>query len=123
MVLKKISSEVFHHSCWKLDWGSTSFKLLGIKFSVDLDKITSLNYDHQIPKVFSLIEQWKRRKLTPIGRITVVKSITIPKLNHLFISLPNSKQAVVHHLSKKLFEFIWKSRCDKVKREIVTITF
>ena len=97
--------------------------MLGIEFSVDLDKITSLNYDHQIPKVFSLIEQWKRRILTPIGRITVVKSLIIPKLNHLFISLPNPKQEVVTSLIKKLFEFIWKSRCDKVKREIVTQNF
>ena len=51
---KKISSEVFHHSRWKLDWGSTSFDLLRIEFSVDLDKITSLNYGHQIPTFFFL---------------------------------------------------------------------
>ena len=88
---KKISSGVFHHSRWKLDWGSDFFNLLGIKFSVVLDKITSLNYGHQIPKVFSLIEQWKRRILTPISRIIVVKCLIIPKLNHLFISLPNPK--------------------------------
>ena len=46
LVLKKNSSEVFHHSRWKLYWGSTSFNLLGIEFSGDLDKITSLNYGH-----------------------------------------------------------------------------
>ena len=112
MAQKKISSEVFHHSRWKLDWGSISFKLLGTGFSVDLDKITSLNYGHQIPKVFSLIVQWKRRILSP----TVVKSPIIPKLNHLFISPPNPKKEVVTSLIKTLFEFIWKSRCDKFER-------
>ena len=41
-------------------------------------------------------------------------------INPWFISLPNSKQEVVTALIKYLFERIWKSRCDKVKREIVT---
>lgn len=120
---KKFSNEVFHHSRWKLDWGSTSFNLLGIEFSVDLDKMTSLNYNKQLPKVFSLIQQWKRRILTPIGRITVVKSLIIPKLNHLFISLPNPMQDVILSLSKSLFELIWNSKCNKVKREIVTLDY
>ena len=29
---KKISSEVFHHSRWKLDWGSASFICLELNF-------------------------------------------------------------------------------------------
>jgi hypothetical protein len=39
---KKISAEVFHHARWKLDWGSTTFTLLGIHFSAALDKILDL---------------------------------------------------------------------------------
>lgn len=37
---KKFSKEVFHHTRWKLDWGSTTFVLLGIHFSVNLENIT-----------------------------------------------------------------------------------
>lgn len=29
---KKFSKQVFHHTRWKLDWGSTTFVLLGIHF-------------------------------------------------------------------------------------------
>lgn len=57
------------------------------------------------------------------GRITVVKSMIISKLYHLFISLPNPKQDVISFLIKSLFEFIWKSKCDKVKKEIVTLGY
>lgn len=42
--------------------------------------MTSTHYNKQLPKVFSLIEQWRRRILIPIGRITVVKSLIILKL-------------------------------------------
>ena len=76
-----------YHSRWKLEWGSTNFNLLGVEFFVELGKIPELNYNKQIPKIKSLIQQWKRRILTPIGRTTVVKTIIIPYVNHLIISL------------------------------------
>jgi exonuclease III len=117
---KKFSAEVFHHARWKLDWGCTTFTLLGIHFSVVLDKILDLNYDLQIPKIYALIQQWKRRVLTPIGRVTVAKTLILPKLNHLFISLSNPKHNIISLLTKELFKFIWGSQCDKVKRSTVT---
>lgn len=40
-------------------------------------------------RIKALIQQWKRRILTPFGRVTVVKTSLLPKLNHHFISLPN----------------------------------
>ena len=120
---KKFSSEVFHHSRWKLDWGATEFVLLGIHFSVDLDKIPDLNYNIQIPKITALIQQWERRALTPIGRVTVLKSLIVPKINHLIISLPNPRKETVIFLNNEFYRFIWKSKCDKVKRSIVTQSY
>ena len=94
---KRFSKEVFHHTIWKLDWGATSFNLLGIHFTTDLENIVDINYSLQLPKMKALIKQWKRIILTPIGRITVVKTFIIPKLNHLFIFLPTpTKHAYLH---------------------------
>jgi hypothetical protein len=67
-VSKKFSDQVFHHTRWKLKWGSTTFNSLGINFSVDLEEMEEINFGVQIPKMFALIEEWKRRILTPIGR-------------------------------------------------------
>ena len=58
---KKFSDQVFHHSRWKLEWGATTFDLLGIKFSVNLEEMDDINFGHRIPKIVALIEQWKRR--------------------------------------------------------------
>lgn len=81
-----------------------------IQFSVDLHIIVDMNYNLQIPKIIALVEQWKRRILTPIRRTTVIKSLLIPKLNHLFISLPNPKKETISYLNKTIFEFWWKSK-------------
>ena len=60
---------------------------------------------------------WKRRKLTPIGRITVVKSLLIPLLTHLFISLPSPKIDFIKRLNDLLYNFVWDGRA-KIKKKI-----
>ena len=65
-----------------------------------------------------MLQQWKRRNLTPIGCVTVVKSLVIPKINHLFMSLPTPKE-VITTLNKDIFEFFWNAKCDKIKRAVV----
>lgn len=114
------SKQVYHHTRWKLEWGCTKFNLLGIEFSVELEKNVSLNYSVQIPKIKALIQQWKRRILTPFGRVTVVKTLLLPKLNHLFISLPSPDKEIISSLTNLFYEFIWNSKIDKVKRQPIT---
>ena len=85
------------------------------------DSCIKIHLSSNTEKYESLLS--KRRILTPIGRTTVVKTIIIPKVNHLFISLPNPRKEVISLLCRDIFEFIWKSKCDKVKRQIVTQDF
>lgn len=108
-LIKKISSEVFHHSRYKLYQRATEFVLLGIgiHFSFDLEKISKLNHNIQIPKYSALIQKWERKILTPIGRNTVLKSLIVPKLNHLPISLPNSQKDTITFLNNEIiFRFV-----------------
>jgi hypothetical protein len=50
-----------------------------------------------------MLQHWKRRILTPIGRVTVVKTLVIPKLNHLFLSLPSPSKETITTLNKDIF--------------------
>lgn len=74
----------------------------------------------QIPKTKSMIQHSKRRLLTPIGRVTVVKFLISPKYNNLFISLPTSRRETILSLNKDIFEFVWNAKCDKIKRSVIT---
>lgn len=87
---KKFSTETIK-TRWKLSWGKINFKLLGIIFHINLEEMVEINYKQKLSKIKSLIGIWKRRYLTPLGKITVIKSLLLPILNHLFISLPNPK--------------------------------
>lgn len=48
---KKKSAEVFHQSRWKLDWRETTFFLLRIHFSVELNRMINLNDNIPLPKI------------------------------------------------------------------------
>ena len=66
-----------------------------------------------------LFKQWNKRNLTPIGKITVVKSLILPVLNHLFIALPNPSIEIIKDIEDMLYTFIWKSSVNRVKKDIM----
>ena len=103
----------------KLTWGEKRFTLLGLEFSTNLDKMLELNYKNAIQKTKKILSTWKPQNLTPIGRITIVKTFAIPKFNHLFASLPAPKN-IMEELNKMLFDYFWAGKPDKVKRSIIS---
>ena len=115
---RKFSGETFNHRL-KLDWSQNDFIILGIKFSCNLDRIIDLNYNEKIKEIEKEIKQWSKRILTPLGRITVLKTLLIAKMNHLFIALPNPSDETVLKLNKMFHKFIWQSSIDRIKREVL----
>ena len=81
-----------------LSWGKTDFKLLGIK------------------KVSQVINLWKKRILTPIGKITVLKTIILSKFIHLFQSLPPPSDHLVKQITKIMCVLIWDGKPDTISR-------
>ena len=73
---------------WKLSWGSSKFKILGIIFNVDLNQMIKENYTIKIQQLENLTNKRNKRLMTPLGKITVIKTFMISVFNHLFIALP-----------------------------------
>ena len=86
-----------------LVWNKTNFKVLGIEFNINLEGMVNLNYNRKITSIKNLLKHWKRRNLTPMGRITVIKSLAISQIVHLFISLPNPSTYIVNQLNCLFF--------------------
>lgn len=115
---KKFSGETFNHR-YKFDWQQNNFTILGIKFSCNLDNMLNLNFKEKLIQIEKELKQWSKRILTPFGRITILKSLIISKLNHLFISLPNPTDETINKLQRSFFQFIWQSGTDRIKREVL----
>ena len=100
----------------ELVWGNETFNLLGINFSVNLDDIKKLNYDPSIDKITKSLCTWRKRYFTPLGKITVLKTLIVSKLTHLFTALPNPDQCTIQKLQQLFFKFIWDNKPDKINR-------
>ena len=118
---KKYSSDSIKTK-WKLSWGSEQFKLLGITFDVDLNKIQDINYKDKILKITNSIKAWKRRCLTPLGKITVIKTLLLPILNNLFLSLPNPSEQIIKQINNLFFEFLWQGP-STIKYDVIIKTY
>ena len=71
----------------------SQFNLLGIIFSCNLYEMPGLNYGQALVKVKYTLKSWEFRCLTPIGKITVIKSLMLSKFTHLFTTLPGAMAA------------------------------
>ena len=97
----------------------SELKILGIVFNQLNQTVTENNLTTILPNIVKDIAQWRRRNLTLIGKITVVKSLLFSKLVHILTALPNPCEDVIKKLNSILFRFIWNNGADKVKRSIL----
>ena len=102
----------------KFQWDETEFTLLGLKFSVDLSKMVQINYSAKMVEIKESIKHWNKRFLTPLGKVTVIKTFLLSKHNHIFLSLPNPDPTYLKELNEIFFNFIWSNKLDKISRRV-----
>ncbi len=112
-----IGDETVYCENLNLKWQSRGvFTSLGIKFDLDKDDITADNYKLKTKEFKSVLNAWTARNLTVYGRVTIIKSLALSKLVHLFTALPDPPENMLKELQRLCFEFIWSKKRDKIKR-------
>ena len=92
-----------------------SFTVLGITFNMTIDDHgVNKNYEVKIKEIDKLLKSWVFRQLTPIGKITVIKSLAIPKLVYLFQTLPNPTSFQIKKLDTLFHIFILNNKPNKI---------
>ena len=62
-------------------------KVLGIIFEDDDGAMCANNFDIKFREMQGAIHVWSKRYLTVYGKITIIKSLLLPKFTHLFAAL------------------------------------
>ena len=91
------------------------FKLLGIKFSTNLEEMYELNFRDKIINIKKLIQIYQGRNFSLMGRITLVKMHMLPKLVHVLTVLPTINPKYIGEISSILTKFIWNNKPSKIK--------
>ena len=72
------------------------------------------NFKDKVFKIKKLINIWSSRGLSLYGKVTVIKSLVLPKLVYISSLLP-TPQAIIKEVNQLIFNFLRKGR-DKVTR-------
>ena len=102
----------------ELKWPESKVKTLGLWLSVEPEIAALLNYDEKVEKIRKILSCWKYRRLTLLGRITVLKSLAASQLVYLLSPLPSNYNAL-NQINKLFYQFLWNGKGDKIKRKIM----
>ena len=100
-------------------WDPGTFQILGIKFSTDIDTICRINFEGKLTDIKRSLNIWRNRQLTPLGKITIMKTLIISKIVHLLICLPDPPGEFIKSLDNELFSFLWNGKQSKIKKSVV----
>ena len=68
-------TEVVHLKHRKFQWNSSQAMALGMTFTTNKDFIFEVNLEPKINNFENCLKQWQHRRLTLMGKITVIKSL------------------------------------------------
>ena len=109
---------IFHENM-TFEWTSESAKTLGIIFSNDKTKLIKNNLLPKLNDFVNCLKRWNHRKLSLMGKVTVVKTFALPKLIYPLTVLDNPTEEIIKKIKTEIFNFIWESKLDKIKRSVL----
>ena len=90
-------------------------KILGITFSNEL-KVSEIsdNFDPKIEQLKRICNLWSKRKLSIMGKITILKSYGVSLFIYIMQSIGITEEKL-REINTILFRFIWKKNYDSSK--------
>ena len=67
----------------------------------------TLNYNEKTENIRKLLSCWKYRRLTLLGKITVLKSLAA------------SNHHAIKEINDMFYHFLWNGKGDKIKRKVM----
>ena len=88
-----------------IKWPDEPIKALGVYYTYDIKLLHEKNFIERLDNVKKLINIWSSRGLSLYGKVTIIKSLLIPKFVYILSLLPAPK-GIVQELNRMLFKFL-----------------
>ena len=74
-----------------------------------------INFSEKIERIKSILNSWSARRLTLLGKITIIKSLAVSQIVDVLSALP-THQGALKEINTPLYDFLWNGKGDKIKR-------
>ena len=99
-----------------LDLIKESIKILGVNISYNKKLQDDINVCRTVKKIYNVMELWRMRHLSLMGRIIIFKSIALCKIGYLSLLTIVSK-SIIEELNEIQKKFLWSNKKCKIKHE------
>ena len=99
-------------------WEKDKVKALGVWLSTNPETTIEANYSEKLTKVKNSLSCWELRRLSLLGKITVLKSLIVSQLVYILSPLPTNHN-FIGEINNNFFNFLWDGKGDKIKRDIM----
>ena len=114
----KLKKEIYlEHKAFQ--WSSNNAKALGISFTTNRHASLKLNLDPKLDEFKTCLKQWQHRKLTLLGKVTVIKTYALPKLIYPLTVLRTPDQKTIKQINDIMYDFLWDKKPAKIKRDTI----
>jgi hypothetical protein len=83
----------------------------------NMEECYTKNWEDGLLKLENILNSWKQRKLSIFGKVTIIKTLALPKLTYRF-SLLYVPENIIKRVKKVCFGFLWYNR-ERVKRSVM----
>ena len=101
-----------------LKWEKEKIYALGTWFYEDYQQTINETYACRLQLLRDMLKIWSNRNLTWIGKITVIKTLCISKINFAISSI-ESPEWFINETKSLLEEFLWNGKPPRVKNKVM----
>ena len=94
----------------KFTWTSEKAKALGVTFHTNKECFIKENIDKKNEEFKNVLKQWQHRKISQLGKITVIKSKALPRLTYPLTILKAPSAEKIKQITNTMYKFIWNSK-------------
>jgi hypothetical protein len=101
-----------------LTWKTLPINLLGITITDNETTSMQENFIKKVDSIKTLTEIWSTRNMSMKGKLTVIKSLLIPKLVYPCTIL-KTPQTIIKDVNTILNNFLWNWKKPKIKKDVI----
>ena len=101
-----------------IQWTKGPLHTLGITISNDINVILKENFMPRLKVFDNTLNIWYTRGLSLKGKVTILKSLALPKILYPMSVLP-VPEPIVDIVDNMIIDFLWSKKRPKVKRDVV----
>ena len=99
-----------------ISW-SRRVKILGLSVSPNREEMCSSNYDLLIKKIQKIINSWKARGLSLLGKVQVINTLVSSQFIYYFTNTYAPTAEIMKKLKDIIVEYLWEGKPSKIAFE------